>query len=146
MQDMEEGGSERRREERRSSSRPRLKYFLLGGRRKSPRRQSDRKDFIYVDQYHPWLIFDRARRHREKSPYGLVYEPGRWAFYDRQIVPHLLAYFGFPRFSKLLFHTPAHPRENHHTRLPCSLRCRHMLGNLPELFGKLVGNGKRHQA
>ena len=42
--------------ERRSQSRPTLKYLLLGGRRKSPRRQSDREDFIYVDQYHPWLM------------------------------------------------------------------------------------------
>ena len=42
--------------ERRSQSRPRLKFLLLGGRRKSPRRQSDREDFIYVDQYHPWLM------------------------------------------------------------------------------------------
>jgi len=30
--------------------------FLLGGRRKSARRDDDKKQFIYVDQYRPWLL------------------------------------------------------------------------------------------
>jgi hypothetical protein len=29
---------------------------LFGGRRKSTRRGNDQKEFIYVDQYHPWLL------------------------------------------------------------------------------------------
>jgi hypothetical protein len=33
-----------------------VKYFLLGGRRKSARRGSDKRQFIYVDQYRPWLL------------------------------------------------------------------------------------------
>jgi hypothetical protein len=33
-----------------------VKFFLLGGRRKSARRDDDKKQFIYVDQYHPWLL------------------------------------------------------------------------------------------
>ena len=33
-----------------------MKFFLFGGRRKSARRDRDKKDFIYVDQYHPWLL------------------------------------------------------------------------------------------
>jgi hypothetical protein len=33
-----------------------VRYFLLGGRRKSARRGSDQKEFIYVDQYHPSLL------------------------------------------------------------------------------------------
>jgi len=52
-----EGSADRReRGDRRSHSRPRLKFFLLGGRRKSARRDDDKKEFIYVDQYHPWLL------------------------------------------------------------------------------------------
>jgi len=46
----------RRREDRRSRSRRGVKFFLLGGRRKSARRDTDKKDFIYVDQYRPWLL------------------------------------------------------------------------------------------
>jgi hypothetical protein len=33
-----------------------VKFFLLGGRRKSARRDDDKKQFIYVDQYRPWLL------------------------------------------------------------------------------------------
>jgi len=52
-----EGGADRRRrEDRRSQSRPGVRCFLLGGRRKSARRGSDQKEFIYVDQYHPSLL------------------------------------------------------------------------------------------
>ena len=52
-----EGGADRRRMgDRRSRSRPRLKFFLLGGRRKSARRGDEKKEFIYVDQYRPWLL------------------------------------------------------------------------------------------
>ena len=52
-----EGGADRRRrEDRRSRSRPGGRCFLLGGRRKSARRGSDQKEFIYVDQYHPSLL------------------------------------------------------------------------------------------
>lgn len=53
-----EGGADRRGrgEDRRSRSRPAVKYFLLGGRRKSARRSADKRDFIYVDQYRPWLL------------------------------------------------------------------------------------------
>jgi hypothetical protein len=54
---MGEGADERRRrEERRSRRRPKFKFLLLGGRRKSARRESDQKDYIFVDQYHPWLL------------------------------------------------------------------------------------------
>ena len=42
--------------DRRSQYRPRMKFFLFGGRRKSARRDRDKKEFIYVDQYHPWLL------------------------------------------------------------------------------------------
>jgi hypothetical protein len=42
--------------ERRSRRRPGLKFLLLGGRRKSARRESDQKEYIFVDQYHPWLL------------------------------------------------------------------------------------------
>jgi hypothetical protein len=42
--------------DRRSHQRSRLKFFLFGGRRKSARRDQDKKEFIYVDQYHPWLL------------------------------------------------------------------------------------------
>jgi hypothetical protein len=52
----EGAGDRRRMADRRSRSRPRLKFFLLGGRRKSARRGGDRKEFIYVDQYRPWLL------------------------------------------------------------------------------------------
>jgi len=52
-----EGGADRRsREDRRSRSRPGVTFFLFGGRRKSARRDSDQKEFIYVDQYRPWLL------------------------------------------------------------------------------------------
>jgi len=30
--------------------------YLLGGRRTSTRPGSDRKEFIYVDRYHRWLL------------------------------------------------------------------------------------------
>jgi hypothetical protein len=43
-------------QDRRSYHRPRLKFLLLGGRRKSARRYQDKKTFIYADQYHPWLL------------------------------------------------------------------------------------------
>ena len=33
-----------------------MKFFLLGGRRKSARRDYDKKRFIYVDQYRSWLL------------------------------------------------------------------------------------------
>jgi hypothetical protein len=46
----------RRRSDRRSRSRPGARYFLFGGRRRSARRDSDRKEYIYVDQYRPWLL------------------------------------------------------------------------------------------
>jgi len=42
--------------DRRSHPRPKLKFFLFGGRRKSARRDLDKKEFIYVDQYHPLLL------------------------------------------------------------------------------------------
>ena len=52
-----EGDAERwRKGDRRSRSRPGVKFFLLGGRRKSARRDADKKQFIYVDQYQPWLL------------------------------------------------------------------------------------------
>jgi hypothetical protein len=52
-----EGSVDRRwREDRRSRSRPGVKFFLLGGRRKFARRDADKKEFIYVDQYRPWLL------------------------------------------------------------------------------------------
>ena len=52
-----EGGVERRRmRDRRSRSRPGVRFFLLGGRRISARLDEDKKQFIYVDQYHPWLL------------------------------------------------------------------------------------------
>ena len=55
--DQPEGGAERRsRRDRRSQRWPGIKYFLFGGRRKSTRRGGDQKEFIYVDQYHPWLL------------------------------------------------------------------------------------------
>jgi len=55
--DKQEGGAERRgRIDRRSQRWPGIKYFLFGGRRKSTRRGNDQKEFIYVDQYHPWLL------------------------------------------------------------------------------------------
>jgi hypothetical protein len=41
--------------DRRSHNRPRLKFLLFGSQRKSARRDQDKKTFIYVDQYHPWL-------------------------------------------------------------------------------------------
>jgi len=55
--DQPEGGDKRRnRTDRRSRSRPRIRFFLFGGRRKSTRRGNDQKKYIYVDQYHPWLL------------------------------------------------------------------------------------------
>jgi hypothetical protein len=52
-----EGDADRRRKgDRRWRNRPRLKFFLLGGLRKSARRGDDKKHFIYVDQYRPWLL------------------------------------------------------------------------------------------
>jgi hypothetical protein len=57
MEKPEENISRRQSGERRWHRRPRLKFFLLGGRRKSARRGDDKKEFIYVDQYRPWLLF-----------------------------------------------------------------------------------------
>ena len=55
--DQPEVGAERRsRRDRRSKRWPGIKYFLFGGHRKSTRRGGDHKEFIYVDQYHPWLL------------------------------------------------------------------------------------------
>ena len=52
-----EGGADRRKtEDRRSRSRPPFRFLLFGGRRKSARRDDDKKQFIYVDQYHSWLL------------------------------------------------------------------------------------------
>jgi hypothetical protein len=52
-----EGDSDRRSlGDRRWRSRPRLQFLLLGGRRKFARRDDDKKHFIYVDQYPPWLL------------------------------------------------------------------------------------------
>ena len=56
MRKTEEDADRRRRGDRRSRSRPGVKFFLLGGRRKSARRDGDKKQFIYVDQYRPWLL------------------------------------------------------------------------------------------
>lgn len=39
--------------DRRSRRRPPLKYMIFGGRRASARRDSDKKDFIFVDRYSP---------------------------------------------------------------------------------------------
>jgi hypothetical protein len=50
------GADRRRREDRRSQSQPGVRYFLLGGRRQSARRGSDQAEYIYVDQYRPWLL------------------------------------------------------------------------------------------
>ena len=51
------GDSDRRSTgDRRWRSRPRLKFLLLGGRRKFARRGEDKKHCIYVDQYPPWLL------------------------------------------------------------------------------------------
>jgi hypothetical protein len=56
MENSEGDADRRRRGDRRSQSRPGVKFFLLGGRRKSARRDNDKKQFIYVDQYRPWLL------------------------------------------------------------------------------------------
>ena len=56
MEKPEENISRRQSVDRRGHRRPRLKFFLLGGRRKSARRGGDKKEFIYVDQYHPKLL------------------------------------------------------------------------------------------
>jgi len=61
MRKTEEDADRRRRGDRRSRSRPGVKFFLLGGRRKSARRDEDKKQFIYVDQYRPWLLVAVAR-------------------------------------------------------------------------------------
>jgi hypothetical protein len=42
--------------DRRWRSRPRLRFFLLGGNRKSARQGDDKNHFIYVDQYRSWLL------------------------------------------------------------------------------------------
>ena len=42
--------------DRRFRRRPPLKYMIFGGRRTSARRDSDKKDFIFVDRYSPWLL------------------------------------------------------------------------------------------
>jgi len=42
--------------DRRSQYRPTLKFFPLRWPTQVPRRDQDKKDFIYVDQYHPWLL------------------------------------------------------------------------------------------
>jgi hypothetical protein len=52
----EEASERRGKGDRRSRRWPGAMYFLFGGRRKSPRRGNDKKEFIYVDQYHPWLL------------------------------------------------------------------------------------------
>lgn len=56
MEKPEENTDRRQSGDRRGQRRPRLKFFLLGGRRKSARRGGDKKEFIYVDQYQPWLL------------------------------------------------------------------------------------------
>ena len=56
MDQPEVGAENRSKRDRRSKRWPGIKYFLFGGRRKSTRRGGDQKDFIYVDQYHPWLL------------------------------------------------------------------------------------------
>jgi hypothetical protein len=57
MEQPKGGRAERRgRGDRRSRSRPGVRFFLLGGRRQSARRESDKKEFFYVDQYRPWLL------------------------------------------------------------------------------------------
>ena len=48
-----EDGQKRRCTDRRSRKRPPLKYLIFGGRRASARRDSDKKDFIFVDRYSP---------------------------------------------------------------------------------------------
>ncbi len=48
--------SKRKGLERRLRARPKLKYLLFGGRRKSSRRDNDKRAFIYVDQYSPSLM------------------------------------------------------------------------------------------
>ena len=57
MEKPEKNIDRRQSRERRSHRRPRLKFLLLGGRRTSTRRGGDKKKFIYVDQYRPWLLF-----------------------------------------------------------------------------------------
>ncbi len=57
MQKPEKNIDRRQSRERRSHRRPRWKFLLLGGRRTSTRRGGDKKKFIYVDQYRPWLLF-----------------------------------------------------------------------------------------
>ena len=57
MEKPEENISRRQSGDRHGHRRPRLKFFLLGGRRKSARRGGDKKEFIYVDQYRTWLLF-----------------------------------------------------------------------------------------
>jgi hypothetical protein len=56
MDIQDENFAKRQSGDRRRHKRPRLKYFLLGGRRKSARREVDKKEFIYVDQYRPRLM------------------------------------------------------------------------------------------
>src|SRR5512137_2423153 len=46
----------RRTLDRRSRRRPPLKYMIFGGKRTSARRDSDKKKFIFVDRYSPWLL------------------------------------------------------------------------------------------
>jgi hypothetical protein len=57
MEKPEENTDRRQSGDRRGHRRPRLKFFLFGGRRKSARRGGDKQEFIYVDQYRPWLMF-----------------------------------------------------------------------------------------
>jgi hypothetical protein len=57
MEKPEKNIDRRQGRERRSHRRPQLKFFLLGGRRTSTRRGGDKINFIYVDQYRPWLLF-----------------------------------------------------------------------------------------
>jgi hypothetical protein len=52
----EEVAEKRGKEDRRSRRRPGVMYFFFGGRRKFTRRGNDKQEYIYVDQYHPWLL------------------------------------------------------------------------------------------
>jgi Domain of unknown function (DUF5658) len=47
---------DRRNSDRRLRIRPSLKYLILGGRRASFRRDSDRYESVFVDRYSNWLL------------------------------------------------------------------------------------------
>jgi len=138
--DQPEGGDKRRnRTDRRSRSRPRIRFFLFGGRRKSTRRGNDQKKIHLCrsiaslaaggypasgNPQHFRRTFHasphRERCDRRKPNYGMVPQSWHLVLHDRHASPYVLCNSNSARVSQLLFPPYTHPSEKNHT---CLHRC-----------------------